>query len=154
LKAVLQRVSAAGVKVDDETVGEIGPGLLVLLGVGRSDNEEHCRTLAARVAKLRIFDDEQGKMNRSLLDTGGGALVVSQFTLYADTSRGLRPSFTGACEPKRAQELYERFASELGYMGVPTRTGKFGARMEVSLTNCGPVTLVLEEPQDTDEPGN
>ncbi|HDQ99877.1 MAG TPA: D-tyrosyl-tRNA(Tyr) deacylase, partial [candidate division WOR-3 bacterium] len=133
MKALLQRVTEARVRVDDETVGEIGPGLLVLLGVGPADNETTCRRLADRVARLRVFDDAEGRMNRSLADTGGEALVVSQFTLYADTSRGLRPSFTGAAEPARARELYERFASELGLLGVPTRLGRFGARMAVRL---------------------
>jgi D-aminoacyl-tRNA deacylase len=141
----VQRVSGARVTVDTETTGEIGPGLLVFLGVGKSDDEQTCRTLASRLARLRIFEDEAGKMNLSLLDTGGQALVVSQFTLYADTSRGLRPSFAEACEPGRARELYERLVSELSYMGVPTRTGRFGARMDVGLVNSGPVTLVLEE---------
>ena len=147
MKALLQRVSSAGVTVDKTTVGEIGPGLLILLGVGPDDNEDTCRRLAVKTARLRIFDDDAGRMNRSLLDTGGDALVVSQFTLYADTNRGLRPSFTGAAAPDRARELYERFASELGYLGVQTRTGRFGARMEVSLVNSGPVTLMLDEPQ-------
>ncbi len=147
MRALLQRVSSAGVAVDKATVGEIGPGLLILLGVGPDDNEDTCRRLALKTARLRIFDDEAGRMNRSLLDTGGDALVVSQFTLYADTSRGLRPSFTGAAAPDRARELYERFASELGYLGVRARTGRFGARMEVSLVNSGPVTLMLDEPQ-------
>jgi D-tyrosyl-tRNA(Tyr) deacylase len=112
--------------------------------VGHDDGETDCAALAAKVARLRIFEDDAGKMNRSLLDVHGSALVVSQFTLYADTSRGLRPSFTGACEPGRAQQLYERFASELAYLGVPVRTGRFGAHMQVDLTNDGPVTLILD----------
>jgi D-aminoacyl-tRNA deacylase len=145
LRAVVQRVSSARVTVGPETAGEIGRGLLVLLGVGKSDDEHTCRSLAARLARLRVFEDDAGKMNLSLLDIGGQALVVSQFTLYADTSRGLRPSFTDACEPGRANELYERFVSELSYMGVPTRTGRFGAHMDVELVNSGPVTFVLEE---------
>jgi D-tyrosyl-tRNA(Tyr) deacylase len=145
VKALLQRVTESSVTVGDEKVAGIGPGLLVLLGVGPGDSETTCRSLASRVARLRIFDDEAGRMNRSLLDTAGAALVVSQFTLYADTSRGLRPSFTGACGPDRARELYERFVSELGYLGVPTRTGRFGARMRVALVNDGPVTIMLEE---------
>lgn len=127
-------------------MSEIGPGLLILLGVGHDDSEETCRLLAARIARLRVFDDETGKMNLSLLDIHGAALVVSQFTLYADTSRGLRPSFTDACPPGRARELCDRFTSELGYLGVPVRTGRFGARMAVQLINDGPVTIVLEEP--------
>jgi len=145
MRAVLQRVRQARVEATGEVVAEIGPGLLILLGVGARDDEHICRSLASRSARLRVFDDDAGKMNLSLLDTGGAALVVSQFTLYADTSRGLRPSFTGACEPERARELYERFASELGYLGVPTRTGRFGARMQVDLVNDGPVTIILEE---------
>lgn len=147
MRAVIQRVCGARVTVGAEPVGEIGHGLLVLLGVGKADDEDTCRAMASRLARLRIFEDKAGKMNLSLLDVGGRALVVSQFTLYADTSRGLRPSFTDACEPVRAKELYERFVSELSYLGVATRTGRFGARMDVALTNTGPVTLVLEEPE-------
>jgi len=146
MRAALQRVTRAKVTVGAENVGEIGPGMLLLVGVGRNDNEETCRRLAAKVARLRVFDDAAGKMNLSLLDTHGAALVVSQFTLYADTSRGLRPSFTDAGEPTRAKELCERFASELSYQGVPVRTGRFGARMAVELVNDGPVTLLLEQP--------
>jgi D-tyrosyl-tRNA(Tyr) deacylase len=146
MRVAVQRVTRAKVTVGSETTGEIGPGMLLLVGVGREDSEETCRRMASKVARLRIFDDEAGKMNLSLLDTHGQALVVSQFTLYADTSRGLRPSFTNAGEPARAKELYERFVSELSYLGVPTRTGRFGAHMAVELVNDGPVTLVLEEP--------
>jgi len=145
VRAVVQRVSRACVSAGGEPPREIGRGFVVLLGVGQADSEESCRSLASKLARLRVFEDEQGKMNRSLLDVRGDVLVVSQFTLYADTSRGLRPSFTGACEPKRARELYERFASELSYLGVPTRTGWFGAHMAVELVNDGPVTLVLDE---------
>jgi len=147
MKALLQRVLRSGVEVEEEQVARIDRGLLVLLGIGHRDNEETCRAMASRVARLRVFDDSDGKMNLSLLDTGGSALVVSQFTLYADTSRGLRPSFTNACPPERARQLYERFASELGYLGVKTGTGRFGARMRVSLVNDGPVTIMLEEPE-------
>jgi D-tyrosyl-tRNA(Tyr) deacylase len=149
MRAVLQRVSRAAVTVGDETVGSVGPGLLVLLAVGHEDDESVCRRLASKVARLRIFDDDAGRMNRSLLDTGGAALVVSQFTLYADTSRGLRPSFTRAGEPGRARELCDRFSSELGCLGVPVQTGRFGAHMTVELTNDGPVTLILDEPEAT-----
>lgn len=145
MRVAVQRVTKAKVTVDRETVGEIGPGMLLLVGVGREDSEDTCRRMASKVARLRIFDDEAGKMNLSLLDTRGQALVVSQFTLYADTNRGLRPSFTNAGAPGRAKELYERFASELSYLGVPTRTGRFGAHMAVELVNDGPVTLMLEE---------
>ncbi len=147
MRVAVQRVTKARVTIADETAGEIGPGMLLLVGVGREDSEETCRRLASRVARLRIFDDKAGKMNLSLLDTHGQALVVSQFTLYADTSRGLRPSFTNAGEPERAKQLYERFVSELTYLGVPTRTGRFGAHMAVELVNDGPVTLMLEEPE-------
>lgn len=145
MKALLQRVAWAKVRVDDDTIGEIGPGLLIFLGIGKLDSETTCRRLASKVARLRIFDDDQGKMNRSLLDLGGAALVVSQFTLYADTEHGLRPSFSEACEPVRAEALYQRFVDELRYLGVSVQTGKFGARMEVELNNCGPVTILLEE---------
>jgi D-tyrosyl-tRNA(Tyr) deacylase len=147
MRLVVQRVTRAKVLVGGETTGEIGPGILLLLGVGREDSEDMCRRAASKVARLRIFDDAAGRLNLSLLDTRGQALVVSQFTLYADTSRGLRPSFTNAGEPERAKELYERFVSELSYLGVPTRTGRFGAHMAVELVNDGPVTLVLEEPE-------
>ncbi|UCG41877.1 MAG: D-tyrosyl-tRNA(Tyr) deacylase [candidate division WOR-3 bacterium] len=148
MRAVLQRVTSAGVTVDGKRVAEIGPGLMILLGVGQADAEQTCRVLASKVARLRIFEDDQGKMNRSLLDTGGSALVVSQFTLYGDTRKGLRPSFTLACEPKRAEELYLRFASELGYLGVPVKTGKFAARMDVDLVNNGPVTILLDSEEN------
>jgi len=147
MRVAVQRVTKAKVTVDSEITGEIGPGMLLLVGVGRDDNEETCRRMASKVARLRIFDDDAGKMNLSLLDTHGQALAVSQFTLYADTSRGLRPSFTNAGEPGRAKEIYERFVSELSYLGVPTRTGRFGAHMAVELVNDGPVTLMLEEPE-------
>ena len=149
MRVAVQRVTRARVTVGSETTGEIGPGMLLLVGVGREDNEETCRRMASKVARLRIFDDEAGKMNLSLLDTHGQALVVSQFTLYADTSRGLRPSFTNAGEPAQAKELYERFVSELAYLGVPTRTGRFGAHMAVELVNDGPVTLILDEPDES-----
>ena len=156
MRVAVQRVTRAKVLVGAETTGEIGPGMLLLLGVGRDDSEETCRRMASKVARLRIFDDAAGKMNLSLLDTRGQALVVSQFTLYADTSRGLRPSFTsagarshgGAATPARAKELYERFVSELSYLGVPTRTGRFGAHMAVELVNDGPVTLILDDKED------
>ncbi|MGQ9679018.1 MAG: D-aminoacyl-tRNA deacylase [bacterium] len=145
MRALIQRVSRAKVFVDGTTTGAIGAGLLVFLGIGKNDNEVICRQLASRVARLRIWDDEKGKMNLSLLDIGGAALVVSQFTLYADTQHGLRPSFSAACEPTRARELYERFITELRYIGVPVETGQFGARMDVELVNSGPVTIVLDE---------
>lgn len=146
MRAVIQRVARARVLVDGAVKGEIDRGFLVLLGIGQLDTEADCAALAQKLAKLRVFEDAAGKMNLSLLDTHGSALVVSQFTLYADTGRGLRPSFAGACEPGRARELYERLMSELGYLGVPVQAGVFGARMAVELVNDGPVTLVLEEP--------
>lgn len=151
MRVLLQRVRRAAVRVDGNLFSEIGPGLLVLLGVGQGDDESICRRLAAQTAKLRIFDDAAGRMNRSLLDLGGAALVVPQFTLYADTRRGLRPFFGDACEPVRAKELYERFVAEMVGLGVETRTGSFGARMEVELVNDGPVTIMLEEPVGTEE---
>jgi D-aminoacyl-tRNA deacylase len=144
LRALIQRVSEAAVSVEGRLLGRIGPGLLVLLGVGQGDGEPEAARLAAKVANLRVFDDEQGRMNRSLLDAGGAALCVSQFTLYADTRRGLRPSFTGAAEPEVADRLYEEFCMRLTDQGVPVETGAFGARMAVSLTNDGPVTLLVE----------
>lgn len=143
MKALLQRVAEARVTVAGATVGEIGPGLVIFLGVGKKDNEETCRQLASRVARLRIWEDEAGKMNRSLLQSGGAALVVSQFTLYASLEHGNRPSFSNACASERARELYERFVEELRYLGVPVQTGRFGARMEVELVNSGPVTIML-----------
>lgn len=144
MRALIQRVSEAAVSVEGRLLGHIGPGLLVLLGVGQGDGEPEAARLAAKVANLRVFDDEQGRMNRSLLDAGGAALCVSQFTLYADTRRGLRPSFTGAAEPEVADRLYEEFCVRLTDQGVPVETGTFGARMAVSLTNDGPVTLLVE----------
>ena len=145
MRAVLQRVREASVSVAGDVRGAIGPGLLVLLGVGKGDDESLAAALAAKVCKLRIFDDDAGKMNRSLLDVGGQALVISQFTLYGDTARGLRPSFESAELPERAQKLYERFAAEVRAAGVKTETGVFGARMAVRLENDGPVTIVMEQ---------
>jgi D-tyrosyl-tRNA(Tyr) deacylase len=146
LRALVQRVSQASVTVDDEVVGQIGPGLVVLLGVAQSDGQDNVRRLAEKVAALRVFDDDDGRMGRSLLDLGeqAGALCISQFTLYGDVRRGLRPSFTEAAEPSRAEELYERFCRNLAELGVSVETGRFGARMSVDLTNEGPVTLLVE----------
>jgi D-aminoacyl-tRNA deacylase len=143
LKAVLQRVSRAAVRVDGEVRGEIGRGLLVLLGVEAGDSAAAAERLAAKVARLRIFADDAGRFDRSLLDTGGAALVVSQFTLVADTSKGNRPSFTRAEAPERAEPLVEGFCGALRRLGVDVRTGIFGARMEVELVNDGPVTIVV-----------
>ena len=140
MRAVVQRVSNARV-----TPGRaVGAGLCILLGVAEGDDEATADRLAGKVARLRIFEDEAGKFDRSLLDTGGAALVVSQFTLIADTAKGNRPSFTGAAPPERAQPLYERFAAALRQLGVPVETGVFGARMQVELVNDGPVTIVLD----------
>jgi D-aminoacyl-tRNA deacylase len=143
MKAVVQRVSEARVRVGGEVVGEIGAGLCVLLGVARGDGSEQAERLAGRVARLRVFEDDAGRFDRSLLDVDGEALVVSQFTLVADTAKGNRPSFTEAAPPAEAEPLYERFCEELGGLGVPVASGVFGARMEIELTNDGPVTIVL-----------
>jgi D-aminoacyl-tRNA deacylase len=143
VRAVCQRVTSARVRVDGATVGEIGPGLCVLLGVAVEDGEEGAARLAGKIARLRVFADDQGRFDRSLLDVAGEALVVSQFTLLADTAKGNRPSFTGAAPPERAEAIYERFCAELHALGVPVEQGVFGARMEVELVNDGPVTIVL-----------
>jgi D-tyrosyl-tRNA(Tyr) deacylase len=140
---VCQRVGEARVRVDGAVVGEIGPGLCVLVGVARGDGEEEAVRLAGKLARLRIFPDEDGRFDRSLLDTGGGALVVSQFTLLADTAKGNRPSFTEAAPPEEAEPLYERVCAELRALGVTVAQGVFGARMQVELVNDGPVTIVL-----------
>ena len=144
--AVVQRVSRACVKVDGEVVGEIGVGVLVLLGVLAGDGEPELQRLARKVAGLRLFADERGRMQRGLDEIGGGALVVSQVTLAADGKKGRRLSLDRAAAPERARELYRAFAAELERLGVPTRTGRFGAAMQVELVNDGPVTCVLEEP--------
>ena len=144
MRAVVQRVSEARVTVGGESVGEIGRGLLVLLGVGEGDQESDAQYLADKVAGLRIFEDAEGKMNLSVGDVGGSVLVVSQFTLYGDCRKGRRPSFTDAAPPDRADELYQVFAQRLSDLGVPTATGQFQARMAVSLVNDGPVTLLLD----------
>ena len=143
MRAVVQRVTRAAVRVGGETVGEIGAGLVVLLGVAAGDGEAEASALAGKVARLRIFENDAGRFDRSLLDTGGAALVVSQFTLLADTAKGNRPSFTGAAPPEEAERLVERFGAALRELGVPVETGRFGARMEVELVNDGPVTIVL-----------
>lgn len=144
MRAVIQRVSQAAVKVGAETVGAIGPGLVVLLGVGCDDGEEEVRYIAGKIARLRIFPDEAELMNRSVMDVGGSVLLVSQFTLLASTKKGNRPSFTAAAAPERAEELYEAVAAALGAEGVEVATGSFGAMMEVSLVNDGPVTIVMD----------
>lgn len=146
MRALLQRVDRAAVHIDGQTVGQIDRGLLILLGIGQSDSVEHLRTVAEKCVNLRIFEDEQGKMNRRLLDIGGKALVVSQFTLYGDTRKGRRPGFSDAAPPDRARALYEQFIAELEALGVPAQTGVFGAHMHVELVNNGPVTLMVEYP--------
>jgi D-tyrosyl-tRNA(Tyr) deacylase len=144
MRILLQRVRRAGVRVAGRSVAEIGLGMLILLGIGPDDGEQQARFLADKVANLRIFEDEAGKFNRSLLDVGGQAIIVSQFTLYADTRKGRRPSFTDAALPEQAAPLVERFAELLRQQGVPTQTGEFGARMLVEIENDGPVTIWLE----------
>ena len=143
MKAVVQRVSEARVRVRGKTVGEVGPGLCVLLGVALDDTPANAQRLAEKVARLRIFEDDEGRFDRSLLDVGGEALVVSQFTLLADTAKGNRPSFTEAAPPDEAEPLYEAFCEALRKQGVRVATGLFGARMAVELVNDGPVTIVL-----------
>jgi D-aminoacyl-tRNA deacylase len=151
MRAVCQRVTRASVRVSGDTVGEIGPGMCVLLGVARSDGEAEAGRLAGKIARLRVFADEEERFARSLLDTGGAALVVSQFTLLADTSKGNRPSFTDAAPPELAEPLYERFCAHLESLGVPVARGVFGAKMAVELVNDGPVTVALEV-EDTPSP--
>ncbi len=145
MRAVIQRVARGSVRVGDELVGAIGPGLVILLGVRSGDDEQAVAWLARKVAGLRIFEDDQGKMNRSLVDIGGGALVVSQFTLYGDARRGRRPSFTEAAPPEQAAPLVARFAELLAAEGVaPVETGRFQAMMLVEILNDGPVTIILD----------
>jgi D-tyrosyl-tRNA(Tyr) deacylase len=143
VRAVVQRVSEARVTVAGETVGAIGPGLLVLLGVSHDDDEAAVTGLAGKIARLRIFEDDAGHMNRSVLDTGGAVLAVSQFTLLADTRKGNRPSFMAAAPPERAEPLYETFVAALRTLGLEVATGRFGRSMEVALVNSGPVTIVM-----------
>ena len=144
MRAVLQRVSGASVAVDGAVLGAVGRGLAILLGVAEGDDLATAERLAGKVARLRIFENEDGRFDRSLLDVGGEALVVSQFTLIADTRKGNRPSFTGAAPPEVAEPLYEHFCAALEGEGVRVARGVFGARMEVSLVNDGPVTIVLD----------
>ena len=144
MRALVQRVTEARVTVGDEVVGEIGPGLCVLIGVTNDDTDAGAAKLAGKVANLRIFDDDGGAMNLSVLDTGGSALVVSQFTLYGDTSRGRRPGWSAAAPPALAEPLVDAFTRELAATGVPVATGRFRAEMKVALVNDGPVTLLVE----------
>ena len=144
MRAVIQRVTRASVTVEGRVTGEIGAGLLVLLGVSRTDNPESAAYLAEKIANLRIFSDEAGKMNLSLLDVGGSALLVSQFTLYGDTRGGRRPSYIQAAPPEQANLLYEEFVRSIRSLGVPVHTGVFQAHMQVELVNDGPVTILLD----------
>ena len=144
MRALIQRVSRASVTVDDKVIGQIGQGLLVLLGVGQKDSEVQVKILADKIVHLRIFGDDEGKMNRSLLDIGGAVLVVSQFTLYADTRRGRRPSFTDAAPPSLAEPLVESFKEAIAAFGLTVADGIFGAYMEVELLNNGPVTIWMD----------
>jgi D-tyrosyl-tRNA(Tyr) deacylase len=144
MKAVLQRVSKAQVVVEGQTVGSIGPGLMILLGVERGDEERDSVFLAKKCVEMRIFNDDAGKMNLSLKDIGGSALIISQFTLPAEWKKGRRPSFIRAAEPKEGERLYEHFMNGVRAQGIPVEKGVFGAHMEVSLTNDGPVTIILD----------
>ena len=144
MRALVQRVTQASVSVDGQVIGEIGPGLLILVCAMQGDDAAKSAQLAAKISKLRIFTDDAGKMNTSLLDTGGAALIVSQFTLAADTSRGNRPGFSAAAPPAEGNVLYEQFIRDVDALGIATATGQFGADMAVSLTNDGPVTVWLD----------
>jgi D-tyrosyl-tRNA(Tyr) deacylase len=144
VRIVVQRVAEARVTVGQETVGEIGPGLCIFLGIGKGDNEKHAETLAGKVKNLRIFEDDQGKMNQSIIDAGGEVMLISQFTLYGDCRKGNRPSFTDAAPPADADRLYQYFAQQLRRANLQVATGRFQAHMKVALVNDGPVTFVLE----------
>lgn len=144
MRALIQRVREASVSVDGEVIGRSGPGLLILVCAMQGDTDDKPAQLAAKISKLRIFKDDAGKMNRSIVDVGGSALVVSQFTLAADTSRGNRPGFSAAAAPADGERLYEAFAAEVGKLGLAVETGRFGADMAVNLVNDGPVTIWVE----------
>jgi D-tyrosyl-tRNA(Tyr) deacylase len=144
MRAVVQRVSRAKVSVDEEIIGQIGLGLLVLLGVGGEDSETDAIYLAEKIAGLRVFEDDQGKMNRSVLDVSGSILAISQFTLYGDVRRGKRPSFDAAAPPEKARQLYEFFVEKIRATGLRCETGRFQAMMKVELANEGPVTILLD----------
>jgi len=146
VRALIQRVIEASVDIDGDRVAAIGPGLLVLVAAGAGDDPEDAERMAGKVARLRVFADAEGRMNRSLTDVAGEALVVSQFTLYADTRRGNRPGFTGAAAPEVGERLVEAFAAGLRDLGIPVATGRFGAHMQVALVNDGPVTIWLDAP--------
>src|SRR5688572_23632969 len=145
MRSLIQRASYGKVSVAGKTIAEIGPGLVILLGIGHGDGEPQAAFLAEKIASLRIFEDAEGKMNLSLRETGGAAIVVSQFTLYGDTRKGRRPSFTEAALPETARPLVERFSQLMREQGIPTQQGEFGAHMLVEIQNDGPVTLWLEK---------
>jgi D-tyrosyl-tRNA(Tyr) deacylase len=145
MKALIQRVASGSVEVDGKTIASIDTGMVVLVGIGQQDNSAQVKAMADKVATLRIFEDEAGKMNLSVLDVKGSILVVSQFTLYADTHKGRRPAFTDAAAPDIALKLVDDFARELNNMGIPTQSGEFGAHMIVNIINDGPVTILLEQ---------
>jgi len=144
MRAVIQRVNSGSVDIEGNRIAEIGPGLVILLGIGPEDGEKTADAMARKIAMMRIFGDEEGKINLSLLDVKGSALVVSQFTLYADTHKGHRPSFIKAAPPELAEPLVAYFARQMVQMGVPTQTGEFGGYMQVNIENDGPVTILLE----------
>ena len=152
MRAVLTRVKSASVEIDGQIVGQIGQGFLILLGVGPEDNEEKCRYLCEKALGLRVFEDENGKMNKSLEDVGGQVLVVSQFTLYGNCRKGRRPSFTDAAGPELGNELYEKFLAICEELGYPPQHGQFGADMKVASVNDGPVTLILDTDQLMETP--
>ena len=152
MRAVLTRVNSASVTIDGEITGKIGKGFLILLGVGPEDTEEHCKYLAQKALGLRIFEDENGKMNLGLEQIGGEVLVVSQFTLYGNCRKGRRPSFTDAADPELGNRLYEQFLRECEALGFPPQHGRFGADMQVASVNDGPVTLILDTQQLMEEP--
>jgi len=144
MRVIIQRVNTSQVVVEGKTIADIGKGMLILLGIGPEDDEAKSTAMAKKLAQLRIFEDEQGKMNLSLLDTGGAAIVVSQFTLFADTRKGNRPSFVGAAAPEKASPLVDHFVGELRKFSIPIQCGEFGAHMLVNLQNDGPVTIWME----------
>ena len=152
MRAVLTRVKSASVTIEGEVVGKIGQGFLILLGVGPEDTEEHCRYLAEKALSLRVFEDENGKMNLGLADVGGQVLVVSQFTLYGNCRKGRRPSFTEAAPPDLGNRLYEQFLKDCEALGYPPQHGRFGADMQVASVNDGPVTLILDTQQLMEAP--
>ncbi len=146
MRAVLQRVSSASVSVEGKIIGEIDRGICILLGIHEDDTPDEVDWMVLKIANLRVFEDGEGKMNLSLMDVGGSALIVSQFTLYGDCGKGRRPSFVAAARPEKAIPLYEDFCKRMEIEGIPVQTGEFGAKMEVSILNDGPVTLILESP--------